>query len=254
MNKKLKSVAFIPARSGSKRVKNKNIKILKNHPLMAYTITSAIQSGVFDDVVCITDSQYYADIAIYYGASVPMLRPKETATDQSPDIEWVKWAFSQIDQDKCKYDIFSILRPTSPLRSIKTIQKAYNKFIETQNFDSLRAVGKCKEHPGKMWIIENDSMKPFVREEINGTPWHSNQYANLPLIYTQDASLEISKVTNIYEKNSISGDFIMPHISEGFDGFDINEELDWDQLEIIVKRNPKLLHDIEKEPFTKEIL
>ena len=53
MNKKLKSVAFIPARSGSKRVKNKNIKILKNHPLMAYTISSAIQSGVFDDVIFI---------------------------------------------------------------------------------------------------------------------------------------------------------------------------------------------------------
>ena len=90
-NPPLSCVALIPARSGSKRIKDKNIRCLNGHPLLAYSISSAIDSGVFDKVVCVTDSQKYADIAMYYGAEVPKLRPDNISRDVSPDIEWVLW-------------------------------------------------------------------------------------------------------------------------------------------------------------------
>ena len=82
----MKKVAFIPARSGSKRIPHKNIKLLNNHPLIAYAIRSALDSKIFNDVICITDSEEYAEIALHYGASVPFLRPEGISKDASPDI------------------------------------------------------------------------------------------------------------------------------------------------------------------------
>ena len=82
-------VGFIPARAGSKRVVDKNVRLLSGHPMIAYTIRSAIDSGVFDRVIVSTDSERYAAVARHYGAEVPCLRPPEIATATSPDIEWV---------------------------------------------------------------------------------------------------------------------------------------------------------------------
>ena len=79
-------VALIPARSGSKRIPDKNIKLLSGHPLIAYTIQSALESEIFDSVICATDNRYYAEIAEYYGAEAPFLRNETISGDKSPDI------------------------------------------------------------------------------------------------------------------------------------------------------------------------
>ena len=94
-------VAFIPARSGSKRLPNKNIKSFCGHPLLAYTVRAAVDSCVFDSVICATDSKLYADIAKYYGAEVPFLRPGKISTDKSPDIEWVTWMLKALKDKGC---------------------------------------------------------------------------------------------------------------------------------------------------------
>src|SRR5262245_24908544 len=110
----LSLVALIPARSGSKRVIDKNVRLLASHPLIAYTIAAARMSGIFDAVICSTDSERYADIARYYGAEVPFLRRPEFATSISPDIEWVEDALKRLQAEGRGYECFSILRPTSP--------------------------------------------------------------------------------------------------------------------------------------------
>ena len=109
-------VALIPARAGSKRVPDKNIRPLSGHPLIAYTISAALQSEIFSEVLVSTDSKLYTDIAKYYGAEVPYLRPPELAGDLSPDAEWVEYTLNRLRQDGREYDCFSILRPTSPFR------------------------------------------------------------------------------------------------------------------------------------------
>src|SRR5205085_2482814 len=88
-------VALIPARSGSERVRDKNIRPLAGHPLLAYAVAAALQADVFDRVVCSTDSGKIAEVAQRYGADVPFLRPTELATATSPDIEWITHALAE---------------------------------------------------------------------------------------------------------------------------------------------------------------
>jgi N-acylneuraminate cytidylyltransferase len=220
-------VALIPARSRSKRVPDKNIKVLGNHPLMAYTIAAARASGVFTDIICVTDSAHYAAIASHYGAVVPALRPASTASDTSADIEWVTWALDLLAQNSQTFDAFSILRPTSPFRQAHTITQAWDAFATDGNADSLRAVSLCSEHPGKMWVLDESRMTPLLPNKIGDVPWHSNQYATLPKIYVQNASLEIAWVSVVKSFGTISGESVMPHISSGLEGFDINSPEDW---------------------------
>ena len=143
-------VALIPARSGSKRVTDKNIRLLAGHPLIAYSISAAINSGVFTDVVVSTDSDQYATIAGHYGAEVPFMRPQKYAGDTSPDIEWIEHALTTLADSGRTYDCFSILRPTSPFRLPETISRAWEAFKAEDGVDALRAVEKCSQHPGKM--------------------------------------------------------------------------------------------------------
>ena len=243
-------VAFIPARSGSKRVKDKNIRELGNHPVMAYSIQAAVQSGVFTDVICATDSEKYADIARHYGAEVPVLRDEKISGDTSPDIEWVVWLLRHLEQQGRTYDAFSILRPTSPFRLPQTIRRAWAAFSGDGQADSLRAVEKCKQHPGKMWSIRGNRMLPLMPfSQPDGTPWHSSQYASLPEIYVQDASLEIAWTLVALEKNSIAGDVIIPFVSKDLEGFDINNPEDWWLAERIIANGDAELTQISIPPY-----
>ena len=163
MTEKQKTIiAMIPARSGSKRVPDKNIRLLAGHPLIAYSIAAALQSKIFSKVIVSTDSELYADIARHYGAEVPFSRPAKIAGDTSPDIEWVGYTLNQLRNNGQDYDCFSILRPTSPFRLPETICRAWQEFLSQEGVDSLRAVEKCQQHPGKMWIIRGKRMLPLL--------------------------------------------------------------------------------------------
>ena len=107
------NLAFIPARKGSKRLKNKNIINLSGHPLIAHTIDIAVRSKKFSYIFCITDSKKYQKISQYYGCDHFPLRPKNTSGSLDPDFKWVNWAFKILDKKNIKFDNFCILRPTS---------------------------------------------------------------------------------------------------------------------------------------------
>lgn len=218
-----KAVALIPARSGSKRIKNKNIFKVNKQPLLAYTINAAIKSKMFQRIICVTDNKFYARIAKKFGAEVPALRPKKISGEKSSDIEWLLWIMKEINGIN-KFDIFSILRPTSPLRNSKTIKRAFNYFIRNKSYDSLRAINKCKQHPAKMWLLKKKRLFPLLKNLKNSkTPMHSQQYANLPIVFTQNASLEIAWTRILKKKNpTISGNKILGFESIGWEGFDIN--------------------------------
>jgi CMP-N,N'-diacetyllegionaminic acid synthase len=245
----MKAIAFIPARSGSKRILNKNIKLLKQHPLIAYSIRAAVESGVFEKVVCVTDDEQYAAIAKHYGAEVPHLRPHEISGDKSFDIEWVQWILKYLLSARESYDAFSILRPTNPFRLPYTIQRAWKLFSEDATADSLRAVQKVTEHPGKMWLIDNNRMFPLLPFKYEAVPWHSSQYTSLPEVFIQNASLEIAWTKVALLKGSISGNSIIPFVSEGLEGFDINNPEDWILAEHFIKTGEGKLTDILIKPY-----
>ncbi len=245
----MKSVALIPARSGSKRVPNKNILPLAGHPLLGYTVCAAFDSGVFDSVICTTDSEQYAEVARHYGAEVPFLRSAEISGDKSPDIEWVNWILSTLRAYGRDFEIFSILRPTSPFRMPETIRRAWAEFTSDSGADSLRAIERCKQHPGKMWVVRGNRILPVMPFTNGSTPWHSSQYAALPEIYAQDASLEIAWSRIALDQNTIAGESIIPFISQGLEGFDINEPEDWLLAENYLANGQARLPSISHTPF-----
>ncbi|CAB1056241.1 N-Acetylneuraminate cytidylyltransferase (EC [Olavius sp. associated proteobacterium Delta 1] len=244
-------VALIPARSGSKRVPDKNIRPLAGHPLIAYTIAAALQSNIFSEVIVSTDSDHYAEIARHYGARIPFMRPDDIAGDQSPDIEWLDYTLRRLQEDGQSYDCFSILRPTSPFRLPQTIQRAWQAFSAENGVDSLRAVEKCTQHPGKMWVVRSKRMTPLLPLGPPQQPWHSSQYPSLPEVYVQNASLEIAWTRVIFDDRTIAGNVVVPFLTHDYEGFDVNNPYDWQLAEHLAKTGEAVLPQIPQFVYSK---
>ena len=224
---------------------DKNIRPLAGHPVIAYTIAAALQSGVFSAVLVSTDSEKYAEVARRYGAEVPFLRPAEFSGDTSPDIEWLEYTLKRLHDEGRDYDCFSILRPTSPFRLPQTIQRAWKEFLAEESADSLRAVEKSKQHPGKMWVLRGKRMTPLLPLSPPELPWHSSQYPALPEVYAQNASLEIAWTRVVFETRTISGWVLMPFLTEGYEGFDVNQPYDWQYAEFLIQSGQAQLPEIK---------
>jgi N-acylneuraminate cytidylyltransferase len=222
-------------------VPGKNVRLLNGHPMLAYSIGSALESGVFDRVIVSTDSEEIAGIARRYGAEVPFLRPASFASDTSPDIEWLEHALAELARQGRTWDCYSLLRPTSPFRTAGTIRRAWTLFCSQEGVDSLRAVEKCTQHPGKMWVIRGARMLPLLPFATGDTPWHSTPYQALPPVYVQNASLEIAWTRVVFEQRSIAGDVLVPFVTEGYEGFDINDPYDWMMAEQLLKDGAVML-------------
>lgn len=242
-------VAMIPARAGSVRVRDKNVRPLAGHPLLAYSIAAARASGVFEDVIVSTDSPRYAEIARHYGAEVPFLRPQAIAGERSPDVDWVSFTLSGLRDMGRSYDCFSLLRPTSPFRLPSTIRRAWREFLAAEGADSLRAVEKCQQHPGKMWVVRGSRMVPLLPLSPEGQPWHSRQYQDLPEVYVQNASLEMAWSHVVFDGHSIAGQVLVPFLTHGSEGCDINQPRDWAWAEELLRQGQAVLPPVNAAPW-----
>jgi len=242
-------VGLIPARVGSKRVPNKNVLQLQGHPLLAYTISAALDSGVFEKVIVSTDSEEYAQIALHYGAEVPFLRPNSLAQDSSADIGWVAHALENLALIGYEFEIFSILRPTSPFRNASTIRRAYEEFSSRTDIDSIRAVELCSQHPGKMWRIKGDHLVPLLSVQPDGLDWFSSPTQSLPEVWVQNASLEIAFSRCVLESESISGSRIAPFKTVFPEGIDINSEFDFAKAKMVVDEGLFSLPEVRVDPY-----
>ena len=241
-------VALVPARSGSRRIPGKNVRMLAGHPLLAYTITAARASGVFDRVLVSTDDEQIAAMARHYGAVVPFLRPVEFAGERSADIEWLGHLLAELRTAGDRPEAFSILRPTSPLRQAHTIARAAREFLG-DDCDSLRAVEPCRQHPAKMWVVDGARMHPLLDDHGADPPWHSTPYQALPSVYVQNASLEIAWTRVVEETGTIAGRAIRPFVTDAYEGFDLNEPEDWWVLERLLADGRVALPPVEEEAY-----
>lgn len=226
----MKAVALIPARAGSKRVPGKNMRLLNGHPLIAYTIAAALESGCFDAIWVCSDDDRVFDYVLKHTPNNVHYRSRPMVADDQADIVWVKDALHTDAAAHLGFsNIFAILRPTSPFRTADTIRRAMAEFKRNE-VHSLRAVEPVKQHPGKMWWNNGPGypMTPVCdAKRSDGTPWHSCPTQTLPQAYVQNASLEIAWTYVVEGYGSISGKKIMPFLTEGMEGFDINTEEDW---------------------------
>jgi N-acylneuraminate cytidylyltransferase len=242
------AVAFVPARSGSERVPNKNIRPLAGHPLLAYAIETARRSDCFGQVVVSTDSEEIAEVARWYGADVPFLRPVEYATSTSPDIEWLAYTLEHLD---ARYDLFALIRATNPFRGPDVVRRGLAQLLETPEADSIRAVELVKQHPGKMWRLGDDgrTMLPLLDQSHLEVTWHAGQYQALPQVYVQNSALEIAWTRVVTETGTREGKVLAPYLMQGLEGFNVDDEEDWERAERLVASGRAALPAIDRAPY-----
>jgi N-acylneuraminate cytidylyltransferase len=242
------AVALIGARSGSERVPGKNVRLLAGHPLLAYAIETARRADVFDRIVVSTDDEAIAKVARWYGADVPALRPAEYATSTSPDIEWIAWTLPRLEEH---YDLFAIVRATNPFRGPETIERGLEQLLATPEADSIRAVELAKQHPGKMWVLDEVKrlMRPLLDQSHLDVAWHAGQYQALPPIYVQNSALEIAWTRVVSATGTREGRIVAPFLTDGFEGLNIDDEDDFARAEALVAAGRASLPSIEREPY-----
>lgn len=242
------AVAFVPARSGSERVPHKNVRPLAGHPLLAYAIETARLSGAFERVVVSTDSEEIADVARWYGADVPFLRPAEFATATSPDIEWLTYTLGELPE---RYELFALVRATNPFRGPDVVRRGLEQLLATPEADSVRAVELVKQHPGKMWLLADDgrTMRPLLEQSHLDVTWHAGQYQALPRVYVQNSALEIAWTRVVTETGTREGAVLTPFLTQGLEGFNVDDEDDWARAEQLVASGEATLPPIERKPY-----
>jgi CMP-N-acetylneuraminic acid synthetase len=242
------AVALIGARGGSERVPGKNVRRLAGHPLLAYAIETARQSGVFERIVVSTDSEPIAKVARWYGADVPALRPDEYATSTSPDIEWIAWTLPRLEEH---FDLFAIVRATNPFRGPDVIRRGLEQLLATPEADSIRAVERVKQHPGKMWVLDELGrlMRPLLDQSHLDVAWHAGQYPALPPVYVQNSALEIAWTRVVGATGTREGRVLAPFLTEGFEGLNIDDEDDFVRAEELIASGRAQLPSIEREPY-----
>lgn len=165
----MKNIAIIPARSGSKGLPDKNIKELKGHPLLYYSIKAAQESGLFSEIIVSTDSEVYAEVAKSCGASVPFLRSKENSNDGSSSWDAVKEVLFRYDEIGLRFDTLCLLQPTSPLRKSEDICKAY-ALLKEKNADAITSVCECEHSPLWCMALDDDCYLGDFRKIISDLP------------------------------------------------------------------------------------
>ena len=154
------NIAVIPARSGSKRLKNKNILNFNGHPMISWSIKLALKTKLFDHVVVSTNSKKIAHISKKYGAIAPFIRCKKLSNDYTPIIDVISDTITQLEMINIVADNVFCIYPCSPLVKVADIKESYKKFIKNK-FNYLMAVSKYPHPIERALIIDKKKLKPI---------------------------------------------------------------------------------------------
>ena len=242
-------VAIIPARSGSKSVKNKNIADLGGYPLISYSIIAAKMSKYIERIIVSTDSEHYAQIAVRYGAEVPFIRPKKLATDQSTDREFILHAMEWFDEnEKIVPEYWVQLRPTTPLRDPLIVDEAIKQIKSQPNATSLRSGYPCPESPFK-WFRRN-SEGYFKSLSVD-----SAEISNLPkeafeTVYIPDGYVDVIKSSHVQNNDTLHGEKMIGFISPVCSEVDSVEEFEY--IKYTLQTKGSMILDYLKKNYKKE--
>jgi CMP-N,N'-diacetyllegionaminic acid synthase len=218
-------LAIIPARKGSKTIKDKNIINYKGKPLIYYSIKTALKSNLINKVIVSTDSKKYQSLSIKFGASAPFLRPKNYSKDNSSDRDFILHASKFLISKNYYPDLIVLLRPTTPNREVKIVNNGIKLFIKNfKQYDSMRSVSKFNQPPHKMFQIKNNSLVGFFNKFYKGE-YHSKPRQDFPKTYLPNGYIDVFKPNFFMNKknNELFGK-ILPFITE--ETLDIDEKKD----------------------------
>lgn len=224
----MKNIAIIPARSGSKGVKDKNVRNLCGKPLIAYTIESALGSGEFDEVMVSTDSEKYAEIARQYGAKVPFLRSAATASDVASSWDMVEEVLNGYRELGQEFNTFCLLQPTSPLRSADDISKAYQLYREKAGF---AVVSVCEAEHSPLWcghLPVNNELVDFINSDAQKRRQDAGKY------YRLNGAIYIVNIMRFKEEKNLYQPGSFAYIMSQERSVDIDTEIDFKLAEVIM--------------------
>lgn len=229
MEHKMKNLAVIPARSGSKGLKHKNIKELDGIPLIGHSVLAARDSEMFSFVHLSTDSQKYAEIGQTYGADVSFLRDAALSSDHAGSWDVVRWVVEQFQKRGQSFDTVALLQPTSPLRTAGDIAAAYRLFEEK---DANMVVSVCEMDHSPLWsntLPEDLSMEKFEDPSLSDIPRQQ-----LPVYYRMNGAVYIVKTDFLFSGKPIYGERSYAYIMDKKCSIDIDDELDFLLAETIL--------------------
>jgi len=231
-------ISIIPARSGSKGVPKKNIKLLAGYPLIAYSIIASKLSSRIERTIVSTDSQEFAEIALSYGAEVPFLRPEEISKDDSLDIEYVKHAlewFQTYEGNLPEYLV--ILPPPTPLRDPILIDTAIEKIIQNKDATSLRSAYETRESPYKLFEIKDDFYVGMFPDDPRPEYYNLPRQA-FPPVYHPNGYVDIIKSQTVMNLGSLHGPRILSFITPDVGELDRPEDFDFIEFVLGKRKNP----------------
>lgn len=229
-------LAIIPARGGSKGIPRKNIRDFAGYPLIAYSIAAARQAETVTRVIVSTDDEEIAATARAYEAETPFLRPAEFAQDNTTDLPVFQHALAWLaEHESYQLDVVVQLRPTSPIRPRGLVDDAVRSLLAHPEADSVRGVVPSGQNPHKMWRIDTQSGHMKALLEVPGIPEPYNApRQKLPPVYWQTGHIDAIRPAAILEKNSMSGDVILPLLIDSRYTVDIDTPYDWLRYEWLV--------------------
>lgn len=227
-------LGVITARGGSKGIPGKNIKLLGDKPLIAYTIEVAKQSKLINHLIVSTDDEAIANICRECGANVPFLRPKELALDSTAHLPVIQHAIDFHEKEHNLFvDFVVILQPTSPFRIVEDIDDTIQKLIDTKADSAVSLVEVANnEHPIKVKKIEGGIVLPYTIPEVEGT-----RRQDLPVAYKRSGAVYAMRRDLIMKENKLYGEHIVGHIVPRERSIDIDYPWDWIQAEYILNNN-----------------
>jgi CMP-N-acetylneuraminic acid synthetase len=221
------TIAFIPARAGSKGVPNKNIRLLRGFPLLAYSVVAAARAEEISSVVLSTDSPDIAGIGKRFGAEIPYLRPSELAQDKSLDIEVIRYHIDWlIGQDKHVPRYIAYIRPTTPIRDPAVIDSAIRKIRDHTQATSLRSVHELPEPPQKMMGFEGEYLTGLFPQDTR------KEYYNLPRqsfppAYHPNGYIDIFDTDHLLTTGTLFGDRVLGFVTEKCTEIDAPDDFDY---------------------------
>lgn len=236
----MKILGLIPARGGSKGVPKKNIKMLGEKPLIAYTIESARKSALLTETIVSTDSEDIFSAAEQNGLKPPFLRPDNLAQDNSTSLEVVRHAIDFFEKQNVFFDAVCLLQPTNPFREKGFIDNAIEKFVAS-GADSLVSVLPVPHEYNPHWVFEPDA-DGFLKI-ATGEDKIIPRRQDLPVAYHRDGSVYLTK-TAVIKNGSLYGNSTVFIESNPVLFANIDTMHDWERAESLLQK-PEIMKLID---------
>ncbi len=238
MNTK-KILWVIAARSGSKSIPNKNVKLLGGYHLIGYRIKSAYKTKFTKDVWVSTDSVSYAEISKIYGATAPFIRPEFLATDDASSVDVILHAMDFAEANNLKYDYIGLLEPTSPFVDSQLLDDAVTLLDSNHNASAIIATRESK--PNRIFVQKNSEFLDHLSQNLKSINILGRQSFDKEV--TPSGGFYISKWNDFIKNRTFYSDKTLNFLVDDLSGLEIDEPIDWQFAEFIIE---KKLFDIKK--------